>query len=137
MHKNPPSIAQRGISQPILETALTLRFEASTAIDRTISAGLERNLSGLAAAIANHVIHLTFATGSATILGTASRTARGATTGLILEALVGIELLLRSGENEFGAALTASQGLVFEHGIYPPNCVAHTMPVFDADSYHR
>ena len=107
-----------------LEAALTLLLEAGTAVDRTIAAGLERNLSGLAAAIADHVKHLTLATGSAaTILRATGCAAGRATTGLILEALVSIELLLGSGENELGAALTASQSLVLEHGIYPPKCV--------------
>ena len=120
-----------------LEAALTLLLEASTAVNRTITAGLERNLSVLTAAIADHVEHLTLATGSAAVLCTASCAARGATAGLILEALISVELLLRSGENELGAALTASQSLVFEHGIYPPKYVAHTMIAFDAESCHR
>lgn len=106
-----------------LITALTLRLEACTAIYRAISTGLERNLSGLSATIADHVIHLTLATIGATILLTTRRTASGATTGLILETLVSIELLLGSGENKFCAALTANQSLVLEHEKYPPNCM--------------
>ena len=107
----------------ILVAALTLRLEACAAVNRTVTAGLERHLSGLAAAIADHIVHLALATVGATIGLTAGCTASRATAGLILEALVSIELLLGSGENEFCAALTAYQSLVFEHGKYPPKCI--------------
>ena len=40
--------------------------------------------------------------------------------GLILEALLSIELLFACGENEFGAAILAYQSLVFEHLVYNP-----------------
>ena len=103
--------------------ALALGLEAGAAIDRTVSAGLERHLSGLTATVADHIVHLALATVGATVRLTAGGTASRATAGLILEALVSIELLFRSGENEFRAALTANQSLVFEHGINPPNCV--------------
>ena len=110
-----------------LETILTIRLKAGAAVDRTVSAGLERHLSGLAATIADHVKHLTLAT-VGTAVGSATRgAAGGAAAGLILEALVSIELLLRSGEHEFVATIAAYQGLVFEHGKYPPNLCAHTM----------
>lgn len=102
-----------------LIAALTIGLEAGAAIDRTVSAGLERNLSGLAAAIADHIIHLALATIGATIRLTTSRAASGAAAGLILEALVSIKLLFRRGEHEFCAALTANQSLVFEHGYIP------------------
>ena len=105
-----------------LEAILALRVEAGAAIDRTVSAGLERNLGGLSATVADHIVHLALSTSTA-VVRAASRTASGAATGLILEALVGIELLLRSGENKFRAALTANQGLVFKHGKNPPKCV--------------
>ena len=95
-----------------LETALTLRIKAGTAVDRAVSAGLERNLRGLAAAVANHFIHLTLAAIAAVGLTTGCATCR-ATARLVLEALIGIELLFRSGENELRAALTANQRLVF------------------------
>ena len=91
-----------------LITALTVGFEALTAVDRTVTAGLERNLGGLAAAVADHIIHLTLAATVVAVLGTTRGAAGGAAAGLVLEALVSIELLLRSGENELGAALTAS-----------------------------
>ena len=105
-----------------LEAILTLRVEAGAAIDRTVSAGLERNLGGLSATVADHIVHLALSASTA-VVRAAGGTASGAATGLILEALVGIELLFRSGENKFRAALTAYQSLVFEHGINPPNCM--------------
>ena len=100
-----------------LIAALALCLEAGAAVNRTITAGLERNLGVLAAAVANHIIHLTLATVGAAICLTTGSTACRATAGLVLETLVSIELLLGSGENEFCAALTANQSLVFEHGI--------------------
>jgi len=106
-----------------LVAALTVCLEACAAIYRAISAGLERNLSVLAAAVTDYIVHLTLATICAAIGLTTSCTACGATAGLILEALVSIELLLRSGKNEFCVALTAYQSLVFEHGKYPPKCM--------------
>ncbi len=112
-----------------LIAALTVRIEALTAEYGTISAGLERNLSGTAAAIADHVIHLTLATVVVLAIGlTTGCTASRATAGLVLEALVSIELLLGSGEYELVAALTAYQSLVFEHGYNPPN---HMSPFDD------
>ena len=107
----------------ILVAALTLRLKACAAVNRTVTAGLEGNLSGLATTIADNVIHLTLATVGATILLATSCTACRATAGLILEALVSVELLLGSGEHELIAALTAYQSLVFEHGKNPPNCM--------------
>ena len=100
--------------------ARALGVEAVTAIHRTIATGLERDLGGTAAAIADHVVHLALAVAGLATSGTARGAAGGAAAGLVLEALVGIELLLRRGENEFLAALTANQSLVFEHGYNPP-----------------
>ena len=51
--------------------------------------------------------------------------ASGAAAGLVLEALLGVELLLRSGEYELLAALAASKSLVFKHGKKPPK---YSMP---------
>lgn len=104
-----------------LVAALLLGLEARAAVHRAISAGLERNLRGLAAAVADHIVHLTIAaTGAAAAVGlTTLSAARRATTGLILEALVGVELLLGRGEYELCAALAAGDGLVFEHGKKP------------------
>ena len=103
----------------ILVAALTLCLEAGAAVNRTITAGLERNLGVLATAIADYIVHLTLATIVAAVLGATGCAACGATAGLILEALISIELLLGSGENEFCVALTANQSLVFEHGKIP------------------
>ena len=96
-----------------------LLLEAGAAVHRAISAGLEGNLGGLAALGANHVIHRAIAAVEAAVGSLALVAAGLATAGLILEALIGVELLLRSGENELIAALTAYQGLVFEHGYKP------------------
>ena len=93
---------------------LALRFEALAAVHGTIATGLEGHLGGAAAAIADHFVHLTGRV--AAILGAAGSTAGGAAAGLILEALFGEESLLAGGENEFVAAVTAGQGLVFIHG---------------------
>ena len=107
-----------------LEPALALGLEAGAAVDRAVTAGLERNLGRLAAAVADHVIHLTLATVGAAVGSAARRTASRATAGLVLEALVSIELLLRSGEHEFRAALAANHSLVFEPGYIPSSmCV--------------
>ena len=103
----------------LLIAAGLLSLEASAAIYRTISAGLEGNLSGLTAAVADHIIHLTIAGAGSAVLGATLRAAGGAAAGLVLETLVSIELLLGSGEYEFVAALTAGQSLVFEHGNIP------------------
>jgi len=94
--------------------ALALTVEAITAIHRTIAPRLERNLCCRPAAIADHFVHLAV-TATAAAIGTALRTAARATTGLILEPLLRVEILLRSGKYELCATLTASQGFVFVH----------------------
>ncbi len=91
----------------------TILGEAITAVHGPIAAGLEGNLGGAAATIADHFIHLAFAT-VATVLTTGSA-ARGAAAGLVLEALFGIESLFGSSEGEFLAAFTASERLVLIH----------------------
>ncbi len=97
------------------ELVLTLRFKALTAVHGPISAGLERNLCLAAASVANYGVHLA---GSAVVavLGAMGGTARLAAGGLILEALLSEKFLFARGENEFVAAVTAGQGLVFVHG---------------------
>ena len=108
---------QTGFIMLQLIAGLTVRFEAVTAVYGTIAAGLEGNLGVAAATIADNVKHLTLgAVNVLIVLLTASRAASGATAGLILEALVGEELLLGSGEHELIAASTAYQSLVFVHG---------------------
>ena len=46
--------------------------------------------------------------------------AAGATAGLILEAFFSVEGLLRTGEEEFGAALAAGKGFVGIHASHVP-----------------
>ena len=93
-------------------------FEASAAVHRTIALGLEGHLSGGAAAVADHFEVLTLA--AVGVLGATGSTALVATGGIVLEALVSEELLLRGGEHEFLAAITAYESLVFKHGWVPP-----------------
>ena len=95
-------------------TVCALSLEASAAVHGAISAGLEGHLGGAAAAIADHFVHLT-RSAVAAVLSTTSSTASGAAAGLILEALLGEESLLGSGEHEFVAAVTAGQGLILVH----------------------
>ena len=97
------------------ETILTLGFKAITAVNRTIAAGLERNLGFAAAAVADDRVHLARST-TVTILGTAGSTTGRTTAGLILEALLREKFLFAGRENEFVAAVTAGQGFVFVHG---------------------
>ena len=66
---------------------LTLCFEALTAVNGTISAGLERNLGFAAAAVTDHSVHLAGST-TVAVLGTTGSAAGGAAAGLILEALL-------------------------------------------------
>ena len=97
----------------------TTRCIALAAVDRAIFPGLERNLGGLAAFSAHGVEHLAGATGSRAA-GLARLTARLATGGLVLEALLGVEFLFTGSENKFIAAVLANQRLVSVHGIGPP-----------------
>jgi len=99
--------------QPESIPALALRLEALTAVNRTVSAGLEGHLRFCSATIADYGEHLTGS--SIAVLGTASCSAGRAAAGLILEAFLGEEFLLTRRENEFVAAVTAGQSLVFVH----------------------
>ena len=90
---------------------LVLFGEALTAINGPVSTWLEGHLGGAAAAVADHFVHLALAT----VVVAAVSAAGGAAAGLVLEALFRIERLLRSRENEFGAALAASEGFVGVH----------------------
>ena len=106
------------------EPVLTLCFKAVTAVYRTISAGLERNLGFASAAVTDHGEHLP---GSAAVaaLRLAGVTAGLATTGLVLETLLGVEFLFAGRKNKFVSAVTAGQSLVFVHGSYPPKNVVY------------
>jgi hypothetical protein len=96
-----------------------LLVEASAAVHRAISAGLEGHLGGLATLGANDIVHRAIAAVETAVGSLALVTAGLAAARLILEALIGVELLLGRGENELIAALTAYQSLVFEHGKKP------------------
>ena len=98
------------------ETGLLLSGIALTAVDGTISTGLERNLGGLSAAIADHIVHNALSVAVLAIGSTAGSTAGRAAAGLILETLLREEFLFAGRENEFVAAITAGQGLVLVHG---------------------
>jgi hypothetical protein len=92
--------------------------EALTAVDGTISAGLEGNLGLTAAVVAHNGEHLT---GCIAVLGSAlCSTALGAAAGLVLETLLGEESLLGSRENKFASAVSTSKCFVLVHGKRPP-----------------
>lgn len=104
-------------SQHILVASVVLA-EAVAAIDRTVAAGTERNLSLNTASGAGYVMHFalleattTAATEAtarvATVLCFASCTAIRATAWLVGEAFLSKEVLLRSGEYELGATVAA------------------------------
>ena len=97
------------------EPVLTLCFEAVTAVNRTVSAGLERNLGLASAAVANHGEHGPRRAAVAVLCTTCSAAGRAAGR-LILETLLGEKFLLARRENEFVSAVTASKSLVFVHG---------------------
>jgi hypothetical protein len=113
-------------------------LEAIAAVHGAISTGLEGHLGGAAAAIADHFVHLTGAIVAAVGV-TASGAASGATAGLVLEALLGKESLLRSGKHKFGAAVTALEGLVLIHGGIPPKncCTLYRVPFSASMVYDR
>ena len=85
--------------------------EALAAIDGTVGLGLERHPSLAAAGSAHSGEILTGAAGG--IL--AGVTAGLAALGLVLEAALGVELLLTGGKGELVTALFAYQDLVFVH----------------------
>jgi len=92
--------------------ALALPVKAIAAVHRPIATGLERDLRRHAAAITDDFEHLALAARAALpALGTAA----GATAGLILKTLLRVEVLLRSGEHKFGAAIATGQSFVLVH----------------------
>lgn len=117
-YKNPCQQSWQGFEVNSEELAAA-GSKALAAVHGTILTGQERHLSGLAALGAHSVMHLTGSAGGGTG-GLAGHTASLAAAGLILETLLGIELLLACGENEFCAAVLANQRLVFVHGMEPP-----------------
>jgi hypothetical protein len=114
--KSTPAEAEALFSISVLVVAVAL--EALAAVHGAVALGLEGHLGGAAAAIADHFVVL--ALGAAGILAVAaSGAALMATGGVVLEALVRKELLLRRAEHKFLATVTAYQSLVFEHGWIP------------------
>ena len=91
---------------------LTHLGEAVAAIDRTVRLGLEGHLGLAAAGSADSGEVLTGATGRVL----AGVTAGLAALGLVLEAALGIELLLTGGKGKLVDALFADQDLVSVHG---------------------
>ena len=92
---------------------LTHLGEAVAAVNGTVRLGLERNLSLTTTGSAHRGKILTGAASSVL----AGITAGLAALGLVLEAALGIELLLTSGEGELVATLFSYQDLVFVHGL--------------------
>lgn len=93
-------------------------IEAVTAVYRTVIFRLERNFRLFAAVCTNHLIHLTLlATLTAAAAFVTAVTAAGR---LVLKALLCIEFLFTSGEDELFATFFARECLVLEsHKIIP------------------
>jgi hypothetical protein len=98
-----------------LQKSVVSVLEALAAVDGTVVVRLERNLALLTAVGAGSVEHL--AGGSLTALSLTGVAAITASLGLVGEALLGVELLLAGGENEFASAILADNGLVSVHCI--------------------
>ena len=92
---------------------VAVSFEAVAAINRTVTTGLERNLSGNATAIANYVVHLTLV-----LRMTAVCAASLAAAWFVLKTFFCKELLFRSRESEFCATIAAAKCFVFVHIKY-------------------
>ena len=99
--------------------------EAVSAVNRTIVARTERNLGLNAASCTSYVVHfallvtaLATATAEATtVLLFAGCAAIRAATRFVGKAFLSKEILLRSSENEFSAAITARKGFVLSHYV--------------------
>ena len=98
-----------------LQKSVVSVLEALAAVDGTVVVRLEGNLALLAAVGAGSVEHL--AGGSLTALSLTGVAAITASLRLVGEALLGVELLLAGGENEFASAILADNGLVSVHVI--------------------
>ena len=104
-------MSARRAEQKGIELVVLVVLEASAAVDGAVVPRLERDLGGCAAVCANCIVH--FALGAPGVLPVG--TARFAAYGLILEALLRVELLLAGCEHEFRSTILAYQCLVFEH----------------------
>ena len=91
-----------------------MRREAVAAVHGLIAARLEGNLSLLAAVSADRGEHLTLRA-SVAVLSAESRTALRATARLVLEALLRIERLLRSAEDELLVTVATNESFVLIH----------------------
>ena len=103
---------------------LPVTSEAIAAHDRTVGAGLERNLAGFAAFRANCVIHLTrrviavsAIAGTASGVALTSYAAGFAALRFIRKAFFGEKFLLVGSKGEFLSAIFADDGLVAVHQI--------------------
>ncbi len=90
----------------LIDGSAAMVAEAVTAVNRTIILRLEGDLSLLAAVSANNSEELTLRSAAIT-LATTLVAAVTAANGLILEALLLVECLLTSGENEVVATIFA------------------------------
>ena len=116
-----PLAVWRGVDVLSELVAGVLTGVAIAAVDGAIAAGLEGHLSGGAATVADHFVHLARRAAAALRAAVATGGTAGSTTGrLVGEALFREELLLGSGEGELGAAITASKGFVSVHNHVPP-----------------
>ena len=93
---------------------IAARCEAFAAVDGAVGLGDEGYASRLAASGTGRLIH--FARLAIGRPGFAGLAARLATSGLVLETLLRLELLLTGGEHELSASVTADQRLVLVHG---------------------
>ena len=91
-----------------------MRREAIAAVHGLIATRLEGNLGLLAAIGTDRGEHLTLRAGIA-ILRAESGTALRAAARLVLEALLGVERLLGSAEDEFLVTVAANEGFVLIH----------------------
>ena len=83
-------------------------MKALAAVDGLVTTGLERNLGGGAATVADDFVHLAIAAASAPAIAIAPiGPAGGAAAGFVCKALLGEKRLFRAGEYEVYATITA------------------------------
>ena len=113
--KTPPKRTAFSCARLFEQKSVVSVLEALAAVDGAIVVRLEGNLALLATVGAGSVEHL--AGRSLTALSLTGVAAITASLGLVGEALLGVELLLAGGENEFASAILADNGLVSVHVI--------------------
>ena len=103
---------------------LPVASEAIAAHDRTVGAGLERNLTGFSALCANRIVHLagcivavSAIAGTASGCALTSDAAGFATLRFVRKTFFGEKLLLVGSKGEFLSAIFADDGLVVVHLI--------------------